>query len=69
MKTLKATPQLLYRVDTSKKPEVPPGKVRIFTVQYRSFEINEKDFVGMTFMIHNVNAPEPREIAKLVRGD
>ncbi len=68
MKTLKATPQLVYQVRTDKTDGVPKGKVHVYTVQYRNFEIDDEDFRRMEFQIHDSSAPEPRLLARLVRG-
>lgn len=69
METISATPQLLISVNTRKSNSaIPEGKIRITTVQYRTYEYDadELDNAKGSFQIHDASCEEAKTIAKLV---
>ena len=68
MKTINATQQEVYSVETDKMPHVPAGKVRVYTVQYRTFEIDAQEFKRMQFHVHDRTQREAILLARVMRG-
>lgn len=66
MTTIKDSGQLLIATRSSKMADVPEGKIRITTVQYRTYEYDVSEFNDQTFQVHDANLPEARIIAKAV---
>lgn len=68
MKTLLSTGPLLFAVRTDQMPDVPKGKVRVWTVRYEAYEIDAPDFDQMQFKIHDANTPEAKMLAACQRA-